>query len=83
VSRYDELTADGARQLLQQIGQQLAEARADQEAADGRWRLAMQRLGGIIGDAKGLLPITEIAQITGLTRPTIYKVIEDYVGPER
>lgn len=62
------MTPEGARQLLGQIRDGLDEA-------DGIRALALQRLQNNLKDFVEVLPISQVAELTGLSRPTIYKML--------
>ncbi|KRB73093.1 hypothetical protein ASE01_20165 [Nocardioides sp. Root190] len=69
----DDYTPEEARQLLQQIGAGFAKA-------EGERQLAMQRLQVSIRAFADVVPISQIAELTGLSRPTVYKVLEEWGG---
>lgn len=62
------MTAADARSLLGQI-------REDLDEAEARRNFALGRLQSSIKSFAEVLPITQIADLTGLSRPTLYKML--------
>lgn len=64
-----ESAEDTARRELRQAGAALADA-------DAQRQRAMEQLREAVRGAAGLLPIAQIAALGGVTRPTVYKILE-------
>lgn len=65
-------TADELRAELEDIGARLAAADEARSAA-----MADLRRAARVAHAGDLVPIKQIAELAGVTRPTIYKLLED------
>jgi hypothetical protein len=66
------MTPDDVRAELGSIGSRLA-------AADAARLAAMDDLRRLLPQARDVLPIKHVAEMVGLTRPTIYKLLDS--GP--
>lgn len=64
------MTPEDARAELEQIGKRLATAEADRARA-------MADLKRIARTARNVVPIKHIADLAGVTRPTVYKMLEE------
>lgn len=53
------------------------EAAGDRLRALGNERLAtLAEIGRLARQARGLVPIAQIAELSGISRPTVYKMLE-------
>lgn len=66
----DAMTPADARSLLGQI-------REDLDKAEERRAFALERLQYRLKEFVEVLPISQVAELTGLSRPTIYKMLSE------
>jgi hypothetical protein len=69
------VTPEDARAQLADVGRRLAAA--DQVRAE-----AMADLRQVVQEARNVVPIAHMAELAGVTRPTVYKALEDAVQSE-
>jgi len=66
-----------ARELVEQMRQDLQNWGIDRGLGIEQERYAMQRIAEIVKAADGILPVAEMARLSGVSRDTIYAMLKE------